>query len=879
MKKPSPAKKTKSEAAQQLDAEKVRVSTANVQSFNTLADMVTAPAEFALPEGGLPAAQKFLGTLFQPGDVIVYSADLFNIRTSTVASFKPSWPGSRRGVYVKVNRMVVDEPTGNNGGVRDQDCATDFVMLELDKCPKEDQLLFWKLLIGMGLPVLSLVDSAGKSLHAVIGVQAHSASEYRTFALALAELLEPFLPDTTSLNPSRFTRLPGFTRSGAMQNLLYLNPIARLWNPELSCNAQIRSLCAGLEPVPLAVHESMSRAISRNHDREETPESGKARKEFNEWSGGLPLNGVLDMAALIGSLGWASCDSADTRLEKKFYIQCPWSGEHGGGGDTDGPKDAYIYERKTSARFKWGFHCSHDACRTHGRTIKEVFELLIEEHGEVVQEAVVPHADVTDYFEDEPGETKPVAELPEPPPANVTEVGLPDEPAVIEGTGALLALMPGEHADAELLMKIHGTKLKFLHDEQRWLIWKKGVWQRDFVEAIKEKAKTVGRIRLEKAKSDEEKEIAARSMSSKMIEGVLKTVRSIPSVAVLSDKLDTNPWLLGCLNGVLDLRTMKVGPGDPKDLVSLRLGVKFNPAADGARWRSSTDEMFPRDPEVLAFLKRFFGHALWGKNPEQKMLILHGHGRNGKSTMLDTIQKVLGEYGINSPKGLLIANPRGDDPNAASPAVADLKGKRLACVSETEAEAKLAEAKLKDILSGEQVRARQMYEGYQTIRPIAKLVLSSNHLPKISGTDTGIWRRILVADFGEDFRGREDLSLDVVLENELEGVLNWLLEGYLDYMEHGLMIPAKVLAATEELRRSMDVLGLFLSDACQQGVAEKCLSKDLYETYRNWCHHIGTPAWSAITFGRRLKDRGFKSVQTHGYQTWAGLSLPPTPLP
>jgi putative DNA primase/helicase len=255
------------------------------------------------------------------------------------------------------------------------------------------------------------------------------------------------------------------------------------------------------------------------------------------------------------------------------------------------------------------------------------------------------------------------------------------------------------------------------------------------------------------------------------------------------------------------------------------------------------------------------------------MLIFYGTGRNGKSTFLDHIMKVFGEYGINSPKSLVIANPRGDDPGAASPALADLGRRRFSCISETEANAKLAESKVKDLISGETVRARQLHAGFQDLRVITKLVLSSNHIPNIAGTDTGIWRRVLLVDFKEDFTGREDLALGTILENEREGILNWALEGCRRYQEEGLTVPDCIKSATVAFRESQDILGQFIQECCVEHPDNRAPQKETYEAYKKWAHEWGLTISSGKAFNKKLKERGFATHPLDGYPRWHGFSL------
>lgn len=874
MKKPK-KQNTKSDAAQKLHLEKVRISTENVQSFTETVIVRLKPLELS----GKAATAAWLDALFDPADRIVVSTDIFNLRVHDVFAFDPPWRGSRRGVYVKVNRLVADEPSGVGGGVRDVDCAHTHLMMELDKCPVPLQEALWGALVHLGLPVVSVVDSGGKSLHAILRVPESTAAKYREMGLALADLLLPFLPDLTSINPSRYTRLPGFMRGDKEQRLLYLNPDAEVWHQLHPANAAIRDLCEGLEPPPIEVRESMTRVTARTSERIQTPESAKEQKEFSTWVSSLDLPGELDMGALIDSLGWRSCEEAKAGKETKHFIQCPWSDEHGGGGDSDGPKDAYIFERDTTARFKWGFHCSHDCCQSAGRGAREVFDRLMSESKEEVLAAVEPWPDLMELLDvEEDSEASPVrvtAGAETPPGGGVLENVLA-EPQVIEGSGALFAMTPNEDVDAELFIKMHGRRLRYLNDEECWMIWDKGFWRRDTSNAIRELARSVGAKRLERATNEEERAAAHRSRAPKMTDAILKITQSRRGISSNGSDFDTDPSLIGCLNGVLDLKTLSLLPPDPRVLVRMSTGVNFNPGAfDGTRWGSMMGELFPRSLETVAFLQRYVGSCQFGKQTDQVLLILLGHGCNGKSTLTRTIQDIMGDYAVSGNPCLLIANPRGDDSGAADPALMRLVGKRLACISETAAGARLSEEKVKRLLDGTKVSARQLYQGEVEFTHTMMPILSTNHMPTISSTDTGIRRRIAVVNFTESFLGKEDASLDVTLANEHEAIFNWILEGYRMYQEKGLNIPACVTATTNRLMESMDVLGLFLEEVCITSDPDaRCTRGDAFKAYQSWAREQGfTRQWTSPIFNQKMEERGFRHTKIMGNHTWHGIIL------
>lgn len=805
-------------------------------------------------------AEDLLSALYPADARIVVSTDLRNMRLLTCGDFDLQVRESMRGVYFKVNALTRD-PSGFKGGVCDSDCGLDYVMLEMDKTPLKDQSLLWSSLIAAGLPVVSLVHSGGKSLHAILRLNAADSDDYAQRAVALLRLIANFIPDTTSINRSRYTRLPGCIRAEkerAMQSLYYLRGDAPPWTPDLPCNDIIGSLTKDLLPPP-------SRVLIEGTDPY-TPGGGKRpeaeTKAIQKWVRENPFHGDLNVGDLISSLGWSPHPKQEEEAAWKHFVRCPWHARHTNAGMSDGAKDAYVYEWKSKSEFRYAFHCSHETCLLSRDNITHFFEEVKENHPEELKDAIQPWPDVTSEF----------ATLPDEDELSPAPVEAEEAPTVTD-SGTLLHQPVSEWNNALLFESLHGKTVRYLQDEELWVLWEGKRWRDDDREIIRERAKDVTRLRLKNAASDDIAEDARRYGSATAIDGLVKNVRSIPAISSSSEDFDLDPWLLGNTNGILDLRTGKLRPAKTDDMIRSQTKVAYKPDALCPRWLQHLRETHPNTPEVARFLQVWFGYTLTGMVSEEKILIFYGSGKNGKSTIVDTIHEMLGSYAGVAAKSLLLANPKGEDPKAATPALVDLKGRRMVTLSETDVDAKVSESSIKEVTKGEPITARKLHGNNITFRSKAKIILSSNHRPKVYGTDEGIWRRLVLIYFGENFEGREDHTLKEVITSEAEGILAWAVQGSLIWQEEGLVIPECIRKDTAEYRREEDLLSMFLEENTVKEAGARSCRKELYARYVSWVHDSGLRPFARPNFNRKLIDKGINSVKIHGFEHWVGFSL------
>ena len=269
-------------------------------------------------------------------------------------------------------------------------------------------------------------------------------------------------------------------------------------------------------------------------------------------------------------------------------------------------------------------------------------------------------------------------------------------------------------------------------------------------------------------------------------------------------------------------------------------------------------------------MQRSVGYSLTDLMDEQCLWFLYGKGRNGKTTLINTLRGVLGDYAAATKASTLMVKPHGDDKRND---VAVLRGARFVSATEAEDGQQMAEALIKEITGQDPITARLLYAEFFTFSPTFKIFLAANHKPMIRGTDLAIWRRIHLVPFTETIAlDRVDPKLKQRLAAEAPGILNWAIAGYRNYREIGLKPPAAVLLATKEYQDEMDPLGDFLAEACFVDPGASCTAAALFKAYTNWAqvNHVRFPV-SQRRLGLQLQDNGFTPSRTMDRRGWRGL--------
>jgi len=451
----------------------------------------------------------------------------------------------------------------------------------------------------------------------------------------------------------------------------------------------------------------------------------------------------------------------------------------------------------------------------------------------------------------------------------------PDAGAALPSTFTLT-----DYGNAQRLAAAHGTDLRYCHPFGRWYVYDGTRWVADETAEIMRRAKqTVRAIYAEAGEAGTAE--AARALAkhagaserAERLRALVELAKSEPGIPIATGQLDADPWLLNVANGTLDLRTGTLREHRREDYLTRRLAVAYDPAATVPAWDAFLDRIMGGSPEMVAFLRRAVGYALTGSTRERALFILHGTGRNGKSTLLETLLALLGEYALRTPVETLLAKRDGAIPND----VARLKGARFVAAAETEEGRRLAEATVKELTGGDTVSARFMRGEWFDFRPECKLWLATNHKPTIRGTDRAIWDRIRLIPFAVRIPDAEqDQTLPERLRAELPGILAWAVAGCLAWQREGLSAPEAVTRATEDYRAEQDVLAAWLADCCAQTPAATATAAALYTSYARWCEESGERALPRRTFGQRLAERGFTQGRTPRARVWQGIGLAAT---
>lgn len=341
-----------------------------------------------------------------------------------------------------------------------------------------------------------------------------------------------------------------------------------------------------------------------------------------------------------------------------------------------------------------------------------------------------------------------------------------------------------------------------------------------------------------------------------------------PYITVPVKDFDTDDFLITVENGTLELTSkemekrsyVKIRPHSRADKMTAMADVSFDVEAKAPHWEAFLATILP-DEDLRTFVQRYFGYVLTGDQGEQCLCLFYGGGANGKSTLMDVIADIMGDYSKVLPFASLLHDDRKRG-GEATPDLARLPGARYVRASEPDAGMRFSESLIKTVTGGEKITTRTLNKDFFEFRPQFKLVLAFNNRPSIRGGDHGIWRRLMMVPFEVVIpKEQQDPHLKDKLLEEKSGILNWMLDGYRMWREMGLAAPGAVRAATQEYRDEQDPLRIFLTDCVVHDETSSIQATRLYELYGRWCQQNGFDPLKQAMFGRLVAGRGFKKIK------------------
>jgi putative DNA primase/helicase len=332
---------------------------------------------------------------------------------------------------------------------------------------------------------------------------------------------------------------------------------------------------------------------------------------------------------------------------------------------------------------------------------------------------------------------------------------------------------------------------------------------------------------------------------------------------------DAYPELLNTPTGVVDLRTGKLKPHDPRLLLTKMTTAEYNPDADRSMWLRALEAV---PPKVADWLQVRLGQAATGYTPEDDVMpIFMGSGDNGKTTVLHAPRQALGDYAVTVPDRLFMANP-GDHPTELT----TLMGARFAVAEELAEGRNLNVKRVKDTLGTPTITARRMRSDNVTWLATHSLMLTTNYTPIVNETDHGTWRRLCLVVFPFKYVRQEKLdalktegrltsryrlrdpSVKRALDTADPGVLAWMVEGAKRWFDAGAIMPPmpkRVAADTLAWRHEADPVLSYADERLVVGrdaAGWAVAAADLASDFNAYIEARGHRAWSLQTINARF---------------------------
>lgn len=427
--------------------------------------------------------------------------------------------------------------------------------------------------------------------------------------------------------------------------------------------------------------------------------------------------------------------------------------------------------------------------------------------------------------------------------------------------------------NAHRLYDKFGGILKYSYNRKKWFFWTGKVWTLDESGEVKKLADEICEDLKREAWMMQDEELqeqalkfAKRTAGSTAKEAMIKECQHLYDIPASPDDFDAYTDFLNVQNGVVNLRNGELMPHDSRLMMSKICNCEYDvKRRKPKRWLKFLDEITNGDKDMQEYIQKSIGYSISGSNREQCAYFLYGMGNNGKSTFLDTIADMLGDYASNAqPDTLMLQSRMGSLGGGANSDIARLKSARFVTCEEPTEGVRLNEGLLKQLTGGSKVTCRFLYGDEFEYTPEFKIWIATNHKPTVRGTDVGIWRRIKLIPFEVNIpKDKVDKNLKYKLRQEFPQILAWAVEGCMKWQADGtLSEPIAVLEATKDYKQEMDLIAGFVEQCVMinYDAEEKIMASDLFAIYSKWAKQNNEWEMSAKRFGmeivKKLPERG-----------------------
>lgn len=415
-----------------------------------------------------------------------------------------------------------------------------------------------------------------------------------------------------------------------------------------------------------------------------------------------------------------------------------------------------------------------------------------------------------------------------------------------------------------------------------WLIWDGPRWVTDNSGEIERMAKsTVRSLHLEATHiadpddRDTAFKFAAKSESAGSIAALLTVASTEPEMVVSTNALDADPWVLNVENGTINLRTGQLQPHRQEDLITKLAPVEYDPKAECPKWDRFIADIMGDDPSLMGYLQDLAGYSLTGNTREQCFFFAYGKGANGKSTFINVMRHLMGDYAQQADFDSFLTSKS----DRIRSDLVRMRGARFIAAVEAAGNRSLDSSVVKRLTGGDAIVARKLYEGEQEFTPSHKLFLAANHKPVVDEQTEGFWRKVRLIPFVITIPKPNRIGDydKILIAEELPGILNWALRGCERWQRRGLRNPKAIAKSTKSYQEESDLLGEFIVKRCISDPNSWIEQSEMYRTFvDHWTESRGPRSMpiSMQWFNRLFSERpDVTLVKRGGLRGWKGIAL------
>ena len=404
-----------------------------------------------------------------------------------------------------------------------------------------------------------------------------------------------------------------------------------------------------------------------------------------------------------------------------------------------------------------------------------------------------------------------------------------------------------------------------------WYKWTGSRYTLDEEKSIMQTAIDAAKLVERTEYSKEQMKWAELSTNKDRLQNAITVAGTSPEVLVSTIELDAQPDDLCTPDGIVNLRTGEVRPAIKGVDINTRQTAVPSRAMPTPMWTAFLKETVEDEPRIK-YLQELLGASLFGDSRYHVLPIIVGAGANGKSTLVDVVSGIVGDYAATMPENFLLDTTG----NAHPTDIARLRGVRFAVANETRPDGKFNESRVKMLTGGDTLSARFMGQNFFDFKPTHTLFMAVNHLPEVKSGGEGFWRRLRKIDFKKTIpveKRKENLA-NILIEQEGPGILAWMVEGAVRVTNQGFTEPLEVKLSTQEYRHEEDHIAKFLDEKTILADTASVAKVSLYNAYREWCIENGEKPIPQNALNREVKARlGVRESDSAGFKMFIGVEL------